>query len=104
MKFLVDFIQLIPKELQIGIACLVIGGFAFAGMESRYMTVSDFTKSYVLDLKKLIRELKEDLKDPTLTARERHHLEMEIEELMDELCYEKPNDLWCKEYGDGHSG
>jgi hypothetical protein len=96
MKILLDLINLIPKELQIGIACLVIGGVAFAGLETRYMTVSDYTKSYVLDLKKAIREIQNDLRDLNLTERERLHLEMELQELIDELCYERPDDkIYC---------
>lgn len=96
MKILLDLINLIPKELQIGIACLVIGGVAFAGLETRYMTVSDYTKSYVLDLKKAIREIQNDLRSLDLTERERLHLEMELQELIDELCYERPDDkIYC---------
>jgi hypothetical protein len=45
MKIFLDLIKLIPAQLQIGLACLVIGGLAFAGLETRYMTVSDYTKS-----------------------------------------------------------
>jgi hypothetical protein len=82
---------------QIAIVCLIIGGVAFAGLETRYMTVSDFTKSYVLDLKKIIREIEYDLRDLDLTERERRDLEMELEELIDELCYEKPEDRLCEE-------
>ena len=96
MKIVLDFIKLIPKELQIGIACLVIGGVAFAGLETRYMTVSDYTKSYVLDLKKAIREVEYILREEELTERERHNYEMELQELIDELCYERPNDkVYC---------
>lgn len=101
MKIILDVIKLIPVPVQIAIAGIVIGAATVYGAESRYMTVSDFTKSYVLDLKKMIREIRKDLKDETLTDREREHLQAEIEELMDELCYEKPDDLWCKGYDNG---
>jgi hypothetical protein len=97
MKLLLDLIKLIPGQVQIAIVCLIIGGVAFAGLETRYMTVSDFTKSYVLDLKKIIREIEYDLRDLDLTERERRDLEMELEELIDELCYEKPEDRLCEE-------
>lgn len=96
MKIILDLIQLIPKQLQIAIACLLIGGVAFAGLESRYMTVSDYTKSYILDLKKAIREVEYILRTEELTERERHNYEVELQEMIDELCYEKPDDkVYC---------
>lgn len=97
MKIILDFIKLIPVPVQIAVASMVIGGVAFAGLETRYMTVSDFTKSYVLDLKKLIRDLSQDLEDPNLSDRERRWIQEELESLLDELCYEKPNDRLCYE-------
>jgi hypothetical protein len=98
MNFLLDFIKLIPVSLQVAIASMVIGGAAVYGAESRYMTVSDFTKSYVLDLKKSIREIMRTLDDEMLTDLEREWLEIELEELIDELCYEAPEDRLCKDY------
>jgi hypothetical protein len=103
MKFILDAVNLLPKPVQLTIAGILIGGMAFAGIETRYMTVSDFTKSYVLDLKKVIREIEYDLQRLELTDRERHDLEMELEELIDELCYEKPDDRLCQEDDDGDS-
>ena len=96
MKILLDFIKLIPAPVQIAVASMVIGGVAFAGLETRYMTVSDYTKSYVLDLKSAIREIMGQLDDPDLSDREREWLEMELESLIDELCYEMPDDRLCK--------
>ena len=96
MNAILNFIKLVPAPVQIAVASMVIGGAAFAGLETRYMTVSDFTKSYVLDLKKLIREIERDLEELTLTERERRIMEMELEELIDELCYEKPSDRICQ--------
>jgi len=96
MNALFELLKLIPIPVQVAVASMVLGGVAFAGLETRYMTVSDFTKSYVLDLKKLIREIERDLEELTLTERERRIMEMELEELIDELCYEKPSDRICQ--------
>ena len=95
MKVIIDFLKLIPVPIQIALASMIIGGTAFAGLETRYMTVSDFTKSYVLDLKSAIREIIRELENPDLTERERTWLEQELETLLDELCYEKPDDPLC---------
>jgi uncharacterized protein YebE (UPF0316 family) len=97
MKGILDFIKLLPGPIQITVAAVIVGMSVTWALESRYMTVSDFTKSYVLDLKSLIRELNKDLADPELTDREREWIEEQIEVLMDDLCYENPNDLMCKE-------
>jgi hypothetical protein len=97
MNFFIDLVKLIPVPVQIAVVSMVLGGVAFAGLETRYMTVSDFTKSYVLDLKKAIREIEYVLREEDLTERERRDLEMELEELIDELCYEKPDDRLCQE-------
>lgn len=97
---LLDCLKLIPVPVQIAVASMVIGGVAFAGLETRYMTVSDFTKSYILDLKKLIRDLEQDLEDENLTDRERDWIEEELESLIDELCFENPNDRTCRRYQD----
>lgn len=95
MGQIIELLKLIPKPVQVVIAALLLGaGFAYAH-EVRYMTVADFTKSYVLDLKKIIRELKNELHDEDLSDRDRLNLEMDIEELIDELCYENPNDRLC---------
>jgi hypothetical protein len=95
VKLILDVIKLIPVPIQITIAAIIIGiGVAYAH-ETRYMTVSDYTKSYVLDLKSAIREIMKELDDPNLTERERIWLEGQLEELIDELCYEKPDDRLC---------
>ena len=91
-----DLLGFLPKTVQIAVASLVIGGGAIFGAESRYMTVADFTKSYILDLKREIRTLENELRDSTLTARERQRLNEQLQALLDELCYELPNDPYCK--------
>jgi hypothetical protein len=100
MKGILDFIKLLPTPIQMVLAALLLGVTLAYAHESRYMTVSDFTKSYVLDLKVLIRDLSKDLADPELTEREREWIEEEIESLTDELCYEMPDDRLCKEEED----
>jgi len=65
-------------------------------MEIRYMTVADFTKSYVLDLKSEIRELKDDLKKADSDG-ERRQIQKDIDALIDELCEERPNDPLCSQ-------
>ena len=98
MQALLDVLKLIPVSVQIAVASMVIGGAAFAGLEVRYMTVSDFTKSYVLDLKREIREIWAELEREDLTERERQWLQDELESLLDELCYETPGDRLCQEH------
>jgi len=97
MKALLDFLRLVPVPVQIAIAGIVLGGAAFAGHEVRYMTVSDFTKSYVLDLKREIRELQKELADPDLLPRVREMLIEQLDDMVDELCYEVPDDPYCKD-------
>jgi len=97
MKVILDLIKVIPLQMQVAIACLVIGGVAFAGLETRYMTVSDFTKSYILDLKREIRELEKELADPGLPPRVQEMLFEQLELMIDELCYEVPDDPYCKD-------
>ena len=96
MNFL-ELLKLIPRPIQLTLAGILIGGFAFAGHESRYMTVSDYTKSYVLDLKSEIRETRKDLANPDLAPEVREILKEALEALLDELCYEVPNDAYCKD-------
>lgn len=85
----------IPKPVAMTVAALVIGGGGALGLETRYMTVTDFTKSYVLDLKREIRALKNDL-DEAESDRERRVIQEQIETLLDELCEERPDDPLCK--------
>lgn len=82
----------VPKPVQM----MVFGGLLVAYGEARFMTVDDFTKSYVLDLKREIRELRKDLKEAQ-TDRERDNIRDQIEVLLDDLCYELPNDPYCKD-------
>lgn len=95
MKALIDFLKLLPASVQVAIVCLILGGGFVLAAESRYMTVDQFTKSYVLDLKSLIREYHKDLQNPDLTDRERVWIEEQIQLLIDELCYELPDDPYC---------
>ena len=58
------------------------------------MTVGQYTKSYVLDLKREIRNIRKDLGrdiDPEI----RQMLEDQLAEMIDELCYEMPDDPYC---------
>lgn len=75
---------------------MVAGGLIVGYAEIRFMTVADFTKSYVLDLKQAIRAARDDLKEAE-TERERRLIQEDIESLLDELCEERPDDPWCKE-------
>ena len=94
MLDLTNLLNFVPKPVALVIVSVVGGGLAVAGMETRYMTVADFTKSYVLDLKSEIRELHRDL-ERAETDRERQQIREDIESLIDELCYEKPDDRMC---------
>jgi len=95
MNFL-DILKLIPKPIQLTIAGILLGGMAFAGHETRYMTVGDYTKSYVLDLKSEIREIRKDLATPELPQEVKDILLESLEALLDDLCYEVPDDPYCK--------
>ncbi len=95
MSSLLDALKLIPKPMQIAIAGIVIGIGAVYAHESRYMTVGQFTKSYLLDLKAEIRETKKDLSNPDLPARVREMLQANLEAMLDDLCYELPSDPYC---------
>ncbi len=93
---MLDLLALIPKPIALSIASLVIGAAAFGGMESRYVTTSDFTKSYVLQLKREIREVRKEIKDEAhsgLKAR----LEDDLAALIDELCMTAPDDRECRQ-------
>jgi hypothetical protein len=94
-KFL-ELLGLMPKSVQIAIAGILIGGAAFAAHEMRYMTVGQFTKSYVLDIKSEIRQIQKDLSDEELDARVRDMLEEQLAFLLDDLCYETPDDPYCE--------
>lgn len=96
MSKLLELLNLMPRAVQIAIAGMLIGGLAFAGHEVRYMTVSQFTKSYVLDLKSEIRAVQRELTDPDLDVRIAQILREQLDQMLDELCYETPNDPYCK--------
>lgn len=96
MSEFLKLLAVIPSSVRVVIVAVVLGiGIAYAH-ETRYMTVSDFTKSYVLDLKKTIRELNYELRRPDLTPRERIFLEEQIANYVAELCYEMPSDPQCR--------
>lgn len=97
MKAFVELINMMPRAVQLTIAGILFGGLAFAGHEIRYMTVADFTKSYVLDLKGAIRETRKDLRDPELPDQVREILIENLAAMIDELCYELPSDRECKD-------
>jgi len=91
-----ELLKLIPRPIQLTLAGILIGGLAFAGHETRYMTVSDYTKSYVLDLKREIREVQKELANPGLPPKVRQMLAEDLEAMIDELCYEVPDDPYCR--------
>jgi hypothetical protein len=94
---ILDLLKMIPVQVQVVIVSLLLGGALVYAAESRYVSMDRFTKAYVLDLKKAIREVEYILRDEVLTDRERRDLEMELEELIDELCFEAPEDRKCDE-------
>lgn len=97
MNAIIELIKLVPRSVQIALVGILIGGLAFAGHEMRYMTVADFTKSYVLEIKEAIRSLRRDLRDEDLSDRDREAIKEDIEQLIDELCYEVQDDPYCKQ-------
>ncbi len=89
-----DLLTLLPKSVALSVASIVIGAAAFAGMETRYVTAGAFQKSYVLQLKREIRELRRELRSETDPER-RADLEDDIAALIDVLCLEVPADREC---------
>ena len=55
-----DVLSLLPKSVAISLASIILGAGAFAGMEMRYVSSDRFQKSYVLQLKAAIREVRRD--------------------------------------------
>lgn len=89
-------LELIPQSYRLPII-LVLSGVGLAyGHEIRYVTASDFTKSYVLNLRGEIRELRKELREAA-TASEKERIQEQIDAMIDELCYEVPTDSYCKE-------
>ena len=92
---MIEILSFIPKPIQLGVLGLIVGGAGFLGMESRYVNSSQFTKSYILNLKQAIRK---ELHAEDLTEREKERLEDDLAELIDELCYEtNNNDRLCED-------
>lgn len=91
----VDLIALLPKPVAIAVASIVIGAGGVYGLETRYITASDFHKSYVLSLKSEIRALRKEIRDET-DERMADRLREELAALIDELCLEAPQDRECK--------
>lgn len=96
MNKVLELLGMMPRPVQIAIAGLLFGGIAFAAHEQRYMTVDQFTKSYVLALKSEIRNIKIDLADANLDARVRAVLVEQLAAMLDDLCYEMPEDVYCR--------
>jgi hypothetical protein len=96
MNKILEILGLLPKAVQVAIAGMLFGGIAFAAHEQRYMTVGQYTKSYVLDLKREIRNIEKDLADSDLPARVRDVLKEQLDQMIDELCYEIPDDPYCR--------
>ncbi len=97
MSAFIEILALIPKGVQIVIASGVLGGAGFYVHEVRYMTVSDYTKGYVLDLKSEIRQILQDVNREDLDPQVREILQEQLDELLAELCYERPDDPYCEE-------
>ena len=95
MNGFIDFLKLIPPQVQVVVASVVLGAAVVYAAESRYVSMDQFQKAYILDVKRMIRELQQLLREDELTERERHEIELEIEFLIDELCYELPEDRMC---------
>ena len=86
----------VPSRLVVGSQRGVGGAWAH---EARYMTVSQYTKSYVLDLKSEIRQLQKDLQRENISDEVKELLREQLDEMLDELCYESPDDPYCKGRG-----
>ena len=95
MNAFLQLLSAIPTSIQVFIASAAIGGVGVYAHESRYMTVGDYTKSYVLDLKREIRSIQYELQNPDLDQQIRHMLEEQLQDMLDELCYERPDDPYC---------
>lgn len=92
---LADVLNVAPKSVRLLVAGSVLTGAVVMAAETRYMTVADYTKSYVLDLKAEIREIKKDLADTDLSPQVRTMLQEQLDSLLDELCYEVEDDPYC---------
>lgn len=90
-----DALSFLPKGVALTIASIIIGAGAFAGMETRYVTSGQFQKSYVLQLKREIRELRREIREAEDAGEPTERLEDYLAELIDELCLEMPDDREC---------
>ena len=97
MNAILQLLALIPTTAQIMIASVLIGGAGVYAHESRYMTVGDFTKSYILELKSEIRQIKKDLGRENINQEVKEMLREQLDTLIADLCYEAPDDPYCKE-------
>ena len=95
-ELITKLLEFVPKPVAAGAGLVLLGGVSVGAMESRYMTVADFTESFILDLKREIRETRKDLEtmDP---GPGRDLLEEQLEQLLDQLCMKKPDDPYCRE-------
>ena len=92
---MMEMLGLIPESVRIPILFVALGAGGTFAAESRYMTVADYTKSYVLNLKSEIREIQKELTDPDIDPEHAEKLLEQLEALIDELCYERPDDAYC---------
>ncbi len=99
MTWLVDILKLCPTWAQIAVIALVVGVGGAWAHEARYMTVDQYTKSYVLDLKSEIRQIEKDLGRESISEDAKEILREQLEFMLDELCYEVPDDPYCKRRG-----
>ncbi len=90
-----NLLEVVPKPVAAAIAMLVLGGVTVGGMETRYMTVAEFTESFILDLKREIRETRKDL-ETMEPGPGRDLLEEQLEQLLDQLCMKAPDDPYCR--------
>ena len=93
---ILDALGLLPLPVQVAIASVVLGAAAVFGLETRYVSASDFQKSYVLQLKEAIRDVRKDIRDAE-TDEAREILEEDLAEFIDELCLALPDDRECRE-------
>jgi len=97
MASFMDLLAVIPKSVQVVIASGALGGIGYAAHEVRYMTVSDYMRGYLLELKSEIRQLKKDVERESIDPEVRDVLEDQLFALLDELCLELPDDPYCKD-------
>jgi hypothetical protein len=93
---IIDLLKQLPTAVQICAVSVLLGGAVVYAAESRYMTVGQYTKSYVLDLKAEIRAIRNELERDEADPGTEELLEEQLEALLDELCYEVPNDPYCR--------